>query len=303
MMEGIKSSARLNLMFFYFFLIIFLISHFRMLLRYHQPNTFTLTSLICTFLAALVIIPSTPATCYVISPKSLTEARQKSLNSPQIPPQSPLTTKVIFESPSVENIFKDFIVSSKPLTLRKYSTRPKTKKTKKDSRIYYIPIPPMPYRFIPGIGYDYQPMKIKPLLVEPSSLPEVPVTTDYPSYESYGGAIQNPYKNYQQQLQNSYLQAALSSQLHPHQHQTKPPQYELPSRIPSFVETTKVPATSSTSTSSPSVVESKVYRLDRNDYYFNGRPFRLQVAHAGPKSKLTPQNLKSSFYFNKNIIY
>ncbi|XP_073815794.1 uncharacterized protein [Musca autumnalis] len=279
-----------------------------------QRNKFTLTSLLSTLLAALVISPApAPVACYVINPNSLTQARQKSLNSPSLPPPPPLTSKVIFESPSVENIFKDFIVSTKPLTLRKYSNRLKTKKTKKDSRIYYIPIPPMPYRFIPGIGYDYQPMKIKPLLVEPSSVVEVPVTTDYPSYGNYGGmsggdgAIQNPYKHYQQQLQNSYFQASLAGQ-RPQQHQYQPqkpqPQYEKPSKAPSVVvvETTTLPPPSS-STSSSSMAESKVYRLDRNDYYFNGRPFRLQVAHAGPKYNLTPQNLKSSFYFNKNIIY
>ncbi|XP_061392735.1 uncharacterized protein LOC133328197 [Musca vetustissima] len=263
-----------------------------------QPNTFALTSLLSTFLAALVIIPSAPVACYVINPNSLTEVRQKSLNSPASP-HSPLTSKVIFESPSVENIFKDFIVSTKPLTLRKYSTRPKTKKTKKDSRIYYIPIPPMPYRFIPGIGYDYQPMKIKPLLVEPTSaVVEIPVTTtDYPSYGNYGGssAMQNPYKNYHQQLQNSYLQAS--------QQQQKPQYFDTSSKLPTFVDTTKPPAKPTTTSPSSVKAESKVFRLDRNDYYFNGRPFRLQVAHAGPKYNLTPQNLKSSFYFNKNIIY
>lgn len=238
-----------------------------------------------TFLTALLITPAILVTSYVIDPNTLTDAAQKSLNSQ-------LSSKVIFQSPSVENILKDFIVSTKPLQLRKYSNRPKTKKTKKDSRIYYIPIPPLPYRYIPGIGYDYQPMKIKPLLVEPTSLVEIPVTTDYPSFVNYGQP-QNPYKNYHQQLQNSYYQAsqAMSPQQldkpqesngHKTNYETKPP---------------------TASTAPVAVAESKVFHVNRHDYYFNGRPFRLQVAHAGPRYNLTPQNLKSSFYFNKNIIY
>ncbi|XP_037822110.1 uncharacterized protein LOC119610811 [Lucilia sericata] len=194
----------------------------------------------------------------------------------QSTPSSYLGSKVLFQSPSVENIYKEMIVSSKPLNLRKYSTRPKTKKTKKDSRIYYIPIPPLPYRFLPGIGYDYQPMKIKPLLVEP----EVAVTTeDYSGYK-----IPNPYKHYQQQLQMSYFKPLMAMQ-----QQQQQQNYQIP--------TTQAPVRK------PPVAESKVFRLDRDDYYFNGRPFRLQVAHAGPKYNLTPQNLKSSFYFDKNIIY
>uniref|UniRef100_A0A1I8PT74 Uncharacterized protein n=1 Tax=Stomoxys calcitrans TaxID=35570 RepID=A0A1I8PT74_STOCA len=251
----------------------------------------TASSLLSTLLTTLIASPILLVSSYVIDPNALTDAAQKSLNSA-------LSSKVIFQSPSVENILKEFIVSSKPLSLRKYSNRPKTKKTKKDSRIYYIPIPPLPYRYIPGIGYDYQPMKIKPLLVEPSSLADVPATTDYtPNY----GTPQNPYKHYQQQLQNSYYQTTMPGghQQH-HYHHQQQHQDVTSSQIPVTVVPTKPPAPPLKPTD---VAESKVYRLDRHDYYFNGRPFRLQVAHAGPKSRLTPQNLKSSFYFNKNIIY
>lgn len=223
--------------------------------------------LLITLIAAY-IAPAFLVTSYVIDRNALTDV----VKSPA------LASKVIFQSPSVENIFKDFIVSSKPLSLSKYSTRPKTKKTKKDSRIYYIPIPPLPYRYIPGVGYDYQPMKIKPLLVEPTTM-EIPVTTEYFGYPGYRKP-QNPYNNYQQQLQNSYYQSMASQEV-----------------------TTEAPVTKKPTPPTEAVAESKVYRLERNDYYFNGRPFRLQVAHAGPKYNLTPQNLKSSFYFNKNIIY
>ncbi|XP_046806416.1 uncharacterized protein LOC111690406 [Lucilia cuprina] len=230
---------------------------------------------ITLFLISFLTILATPAflvTAYIIDTTKLTDA-----STAQSTSSSYLGSKVIFQSPSVENIYKEMIVSSKPLNLRKYSTRPKTKKTKKDSRIYYIPIPPLPYRFLPGIGYDYQPMKIKPLLMEP----EVAVTTeDYSDYK-----IPNPYKHYQQQLQMSYLKPLLAMQQQKQQQQN----YQIP--------TTVAPVRK------PPVAESKVFRVDRDDYYFNGRPFRLQVAHAGPKYNLTPQNLKSSFYFDKNIIY
>ncbi|XP_065358202.1 uncharacterized protein LOC135952268 [Calliphora vicina] len=225
-------------------------------------------------LISFLTILATPAflvTAYIIDTSKLTDASLSS--SVQSTPSSYLGSKVLFQSPSVENIYNELIVSSKPLNLRKYSNRPKTKKTKKDSRIYYIPIPPLPYRFIPGIGYDYQPMKIKPLLVEP----EAAVTTEKINYSGY--KIPNPYKQYQQQLQMSYFKPLMAMQEN----------YKIP--------TTQAPVRK------PPVAESKVFRVDRDDYYFNGRPFRLQVAHAGPKYNLTPQNLKSSFYFDKNIIY
>lgn len=222
--------------------------------------------LLTTFLTILVT-PAFLVTAYIIDANKLPSHSSSSSSSPQtsVSSHSHLGSKMRFQSPSIENIYKDLIVSSKPLNLRKYSNRIKTKKNKKESRIYYIPIPPLPYRFIPGIGYDYQPMKIKPLLVEP----EVAVTTeDYSGYK-----IPNPYKQYHQQLQMSYYKPL---------HQT----------------TTEAPPKRK-----PAMAESKVFRVDRDNYYFNGRPFRLQVAHAGPKYNLTPQNLKSSFYFDKNIIY
>ena len=221
-------------------------------------------------LAVFYTILATPAflvTAYVIDTNKLTDA-----SSSQQPRAGNLGSKILFPSPSVENIYKDIIVSSKPLNLRKYSNRPKTKKNKKDSRIYYIPIPALPYRFIPGIGYDYQPMKINPLLVEPPGTPTAETVT-YGSYK-----IPNPYQQYHQQLQMSYYKPSMLMQ----SYQTT---------------TTEAPVRKTPK------AESKVFRVDRDDYYFNGRPFRLQVAHAGPKYNLTPKNLKSSFYFDKNIIY
>ncbi|KAH8310340.1 hypothetical protein KR044_000857 [Drosophila immigrans] len=163
------------------------------------------------------------------------------------PPQ--LISKVLVQSPTLDNIYMDYLVTSKPLHLRKYNN--KTKKTKKDSKIYFIPIPPLPYRYIPGIGYDYQPMKIKPIMRE---------TVNQPSTESPRPSTNN----------TSHRQ-----------------------RIP----TTVTPST-------PMSTQSKLLRVQHHkDYYFNGRPFRLQAAHADRKSALTPLNLKSRFYYNKNIIY
>lgn len=153
-----------------------------------------------------------------------------------------LISKLLVQSPALNNVYMDYLVTSKPLILRnKYNKNgSKTKKTKKDSKIYFIPIPPLPYRYIPGIGYDYQPMKIKPILQDsaPSTMaPPAPSTTTE------------------------------------HQPTTTPAQ-------------------------------SKILRVQHHkEYYFNGRPFRLQVAHADRKTALTPLNLKSNFYYNKNIIY
>ncbi|EDW67897.1 uncharacterized protein [Drosophila virilis] len=164
-----------------------------------------------------------------------------------------LISKLLVQSPALDNIYMDYLVTSKPLNLRKYNKNgSKTKKTKKDSKIYFIPIPPLPYRYIPGVGYDYQPMKIKPILQEtPSSTTSSPkLTTD----------------------KNREREPAHSS-----------------------IPTTVTPTTTT---------QSKLLRVQHHkDYYFNGRPFRLQVARADRKSALTPLNLKSKFYYNKNIIY
>ncbi|XP_016959973.1 uncharacterized protein LOC108031247 isoform X2 [Drosophila biarmipes] len=157
-------------------------------------------------------------------------------------PPTRLANRIVVQSPSLDNLYMDYVVTSKPLNLRKYSKNgSKTKKTKKDSKIYYIPVPPLPFRHIPGIGLDYQPMKINPILQEAE-------------------------------------------------------------------KTTKSPTDrSSTTTSRPNLDHrgpSKVLRVQHHkDYYFNGRPHRLQVAHADKKSGLTALNLKSNFYYNKNIIY
>ncbi|KAI8046428.1 uncharacterized protein LOC128266638 [Drosophila gunungcola] len=158
-------------------------------------------------------------------------------------PPTRLANRIVVQSPSLDNLYMDYVVTSKPLNLRKYNKNgSKTKKTKKDSKIYYIPVPPLPFRHIPGIGLDYQPMKI-----------------------------------------NSILQSTEKT-------------------------TTTSPTTTTTTTTSRPKLDhrnpSKVYRVEhRKDYYFNGRPHRLQVAHAGAKSGLTALNLKSNFYYNKNIIY
>ncbi|XP_017967271.1 uncharacterized protein LOC108659055 isoform X1 [Drosophila navojoa] len=156
--------------------------------------------------------------------------------------------KLLVQSPKLDNVYMDYLVTSRPLNLRKYNKNgSKTKKTKKDSKIYFIAIPPLPYRYIPGVGYDYQPMKIKPILEE------------------------------------------------------------VPSPVSTTTTTTTTSPRPTTTTAAPEttpVTQSKLLRVQhRKDYYFNGRPFRLQVAHADHKSALTPLNLKSKFYYNKNIIY
>ncbi|XP_030080718.1 uncharacterized protein LOC111603612 [Drosophila hydei] len=161
-----------------------------------------------------------------------------------------LVNKLVVQSPTLDNLYMDYLVTSHPLNLRKYNKNgSKTKKTKKDSKIYFIPIPPLPYRYIPGVGYDYQPMKIKPILEEaPSSTTTTTLRTTTTT--------------------------------------TSP-----------RPTTTATPMTTSTT-------QSKLLRVQhRKDYYFNGRPFRLQVARADHRSALTPLNLKSKFYYNKNIIY
>ncbi|KAM8702964.1 hypothetical protein ACLKA7_005326 [Drosophila subpalustris] len=158
------------------------------------------------------------------------------------PPQ--LISKLVVQSPSLDNLYMDYLVTSRPLNLRKYNNNNKIKKSKKDSKIYFIPIPPLPYRYIPGIGFDYQPMKIKPIVQDSSS-------------------TQSPQKN-----------------LH------------------------RKPTTATPATPTPTPAQSKLFRVQHHkDFYFNGRPFRLQAAHADRKSSLTPLNLKSRFYYNKNIIY
>lgn len=157
-----------------------------------------------------------------------------------------LVHKLLVQSPALDNVYMDYLVTSKPLNLRKYNS--KTKKTKKDSKIYFIPIPPLPYRYIPGIGYDYQPMKIKPIV-----------------QETVSSSTQSTTEKYHHRI--------------------------------------TVPTTGITSTPIPPA-QSKLFHVQHHkDYYFNGRPFRLQAAHADRKSSLTPLNLKSRFYYNKNIIY
>ncbi|XP_017140041.1 uncharacterized protein LOC108154299 [Drosophila miranda] len=172
---------------------------------------------------------------------------------------APLANRIVVQSPSLDNVYMDYLVTSKPLNLRKYNKNgSKTKKTKKDSKIYYIPVPPLPFRHIPGIGLDYQPMKINPIILEK----ETPLTqTEVP--------------------QQSTTVRPLAPKPEP-----KPGK---PSMNPNNLGY---------------LYPSKLLRVQHHkDYYFNGRPHRLQVAHADAKSALTALNLKSKFYYNKNIIY
>ncbi|XP_062126627.1 uncharacterized protein LOC133839231 [Drosophila sulfurigaster albostrigata] len=203
-----------------------------------------LTTLLMLF--AIVVCKLEQSAAYPVAYSyNLATPSRANVVSTATPPQ--LISKLLVQSPTLDNVYMDYLVTSKPLHLRKYNS--KTKKTKKDSKIYFIPIPPLPYRYIPGIGYDYQPMKIKPIMQE---------TSNQPSTES------------------------------PHRH-----------RIPVSLPTTTV-----TPSTPQSATQSKLLRVQHNkDYFFNGRPFRLQAAHADRKSALTPLNLKSRFYYNKNIIY
>ncbi|XP_017007414.2 uncharacterized protein [Drosophila takahashii] len=176
---------------------------------------------------------------------NLVAARPYSYDPRAEAPPTRLVNRIVVQSPSLDNLYMDYVVTSKPLNLRKYNKNgSKAKKTKKDSKIYYIPVPPLPFRHIPGIGLDYQPMKINPIL---------------PSQEAEKTTTNRP-------------------EVRPSTTTSRP---DLDHRSPS-----------------------KVLRVQHHkDYYFNGRPHRLQVAHAGKKSGLTALNLKSNFYYNKNIIY
>uniref|UniRef100_A0A1B0A7V9 Uncharacterized protein n=1 Tax=Glossina pallidipes TaxID=7398 RepID=A0A1B0A7V9_GLOPL len=203
----------------------------------------------------------------IIDTNTLT-ATGTAINQPKA--RSHLASKLIFQSPSMDNILKEFIVSSKPLQLRKYSNRPKIKKSKKDSRIYFIAIPPLPYRFVPGRGYDYQPLKIKPLLLD----------------TKFSNKIMSDKNN----LPTSFLQFEKSQQSTANVKASQK-SYRIETATSPVSLTAKIPA------------ESKIHNLDRADYYFNGRPTRLQAAHAAPKFKLNPEKLKTNLFFDKNVIY
>ncbi|KAI9578320.1 uncharacterized protein LOC119640756 [Glossina fuscipes] len=203
----------------------------------------------------------------IINTNTLT-ATATTINQPKA--RSHLASKLIFQSPSMDNILKEFIVSSKPLQLRKYSNRPKIKKSKKDSRIYFIAIPPLPYRFVPGRGYDYQPLKIKPLLLDTR--------------------FSNKIMGDKNTLPTNFLQFEKSQQS-----TTNVKASQKSYRI----ET----ATSPVSATAKKPAESKIYNLDRADYHFNGRPTRLQAVHAAAKFKLKPEKLKANLFVDKNVIY
>ncbi|XP_050317558.1 uncharacterized protein LOC126751384 [Bactrocera neohumeralis] len=225
--------------------------------------------------ALLFTLPSTLAGGYQINSDRLSK------------PTSAMAAKVLFHSPSLANIYKEMIVSSKPLSLRKYGNGSKVKKTKKDSKIYYIPIPPMPYRFIPGVGFDYQPMKIKPIVKEPSSGMK-PLNGAAQTSSSNAGKVttnvdqhtatnQKTKNNWYRPVDNGSTNYKISNKK----------EIDIVANRPlDFIG-----------------ADSKLYLMDRGNYYFSGRPFRLQVAHAQPKNQLTSLNLKSKLYFNKKIIY
>ncbi|XP_011212595.1 uncharacterized protein LOC105232574 [Bactrocera dorsalis] len=228
--------------------------------------------------ALLFTLPSTLVGGYTINSDRLSK------------PTSAMASKVLFQSPSLANIYKEMIVSSKPLSLRKYGNGSKVKKTKKESKIYYIPIPPMPYRYIPGVGFDYQPMKIKPIVQEealPSSgmnpLNEAAQTSSSnagkatTTVDQHTATNQKTKNNWYRPVDNGSTNYKISNKN----------EFDIVANRPlDFIG-----------------ADSKLYLMDRGNYYFSGRPFRLQVAHAQPKNQLTSLNLKSKLYFNKKIIY
>ncbi|XP_017476490.1 PREDICTED: uncharacterized protein LOC108366564 [Rhagoletis zephyria] len=246
----------------------------------------------------LLTLSSTLASAYVLNPtNTLTLAnsaqpQQQQYSYQERKPTSALASKVLFHSPSLANFYKDMIVSSKPLHLRKHGNGQKAKKTKKDSKIYYIPIPPMPYRYIPGVGLDYQPVKIKPILQEaPLAAGSIAGLNQIAHVSSSSSNAGGPTVNANQH-------AALS-QLSENNNRTP---VDSKGASHGSANKNKLDVSANRLTSSVGG-ESKLYRMHRGDYYFNGRPFRLQVAHAQPKNQLTPLNFKSKLYFNKNIIY
>lgn len=224
----------------------------------------------------LFALPSTLASGY-----TLNSDRQSKLTSV-------MASKILFHSPSLATIYKDMIVSSKPLNLRIYGNGSKVKKTKKDSKIYYIPIPPTPYRYIPGVGFHYQPMKIKPILQE-EALPSIGTNTSNEQMHMCTSNTEKTTANINQ---------------HPTQNQkTKHNWYRPVDNTNYGISSTKEIEIAANKPIGFVGNESKLYPMNHGNYYFNGRPFRLQVAHAQPKNRLTLLNLKSKLYFNKNIIY
>ncbi|XP_004523486.1 uncharacterized protein LOC101455096 [Ceratitis capitata] len=243
--------------------------------------------------AILITLPHcTLAGSYAFKPNMLSlnvAQHQQQQYQQQNQPMSALASKVLFHSPSIANIYKEMIVSSKPLHLRKHGNGSKAKKTKKDSKIYYIPIPPMPYRYIPGVGLDYQPTKIKPILQETplasgsmTGLNEIAHVSSgnggAPTISSQQTTTLNRKSENNLAVFNNDMAAYGGANINEIQ-------------VNPYRPTVSVGG------------ESKFHRMDRGDYFFNGRPFRLQVAHAQPKNQLTPLNLKSKLYFNKKIIY
>ncbi|XP_067618062.1 uncharacterized protein [Eurosta solidaginis] len=231
----------------------------------------------------LLTLPSTLASAYVFKPNmiSINPAQQQyphasSSQYLQRQPTSALASKVVFHSPSLANIYKEMIVSSKPLLLRKHGNGSKAKKTKKDSKIYYIPIPAMPYRYIPGVGLDYQPMKIKPILQEAPLGPGGMGSLNEIAHVSSNGNVNQNTNTLSGNVAYGGVGNALKNEFN---------------------------LSGSKKLAEILSGESKMNRMHRGNYYFNGRPFRLQVAHAQPKNQLTPLNFKSKLYFNKNIIY
>lgn len=221
------------------------------------------------------------------------------------------SNKLIFNMPNaMQNLLKELVVTSRTLNLRKRYSSPslpysssslnhlKTKQNRKDSRIYYISMPPMPYRFIPGIGYDYQPVKIRPLMAVTAQQQPQPQSNLIPTL-AHQQKVPSP------NLHSGNVLDSLSTD------KNKKSENETKITANKLTGTNTQPSISLTPATKK---DSKIYHLSPNGsggYFFNGRPTRLQVFHGtkdvakGTSSdKLkSPFKVMPSLYFNKNIIF
>ncbi|XP_055903936.1 uncharacterized protein LOC129939804 [Eupeodes corollae] len=212
----------------------------------------------------------------------------------------PLSSKVIFQSPMMENVYKDIVLSSKPINLKKYATA-KPKNSPKDSKIYYIPIGPMPYHFAPVVNGNQQPLlpPTNPIL----NGPNVPPNFLQAFLQSFQ---QNPPQNYQQNRpqinyhpQPNYIPSAAAN-ISPNKGQIPPQNVQLVNTVIAPSSHHQAPATPS---SAMDLANTNMIRLNGHTYYFNGRPYRLKAYRAAPKLNVDKYNLNSHLFFNKNIIY
>ncbi|XP_055850415.1 uncharacterized protein LOC129914986 [Episyrphus balteatus] len=227
----------------------------------------------------------------------------------------PLSSKVIFQSPMVENVYKEFILSSKPINLKKYATA-KPKHSLNDSKIYYIPIGPMPYHFSHGPGYDYQPYRLNSG-VQGNKQPVPPQHPIINGPNVPQNFLQAFLQNFQKNPQN-YLQK-LPQNIQQNKQQNVPqnvqsnyrPNSIVPNRpqIVQQIVPQSVPHNVIASNSQPtpvpavSLADTMMTRLNGHAYYFNGRPYNLKAYRASPKLNVDKHNLESHLFFNKNIIY